>query len=69
MTDLARADEIASGLCQAYQSEGLAAFVIRTTESGDVRLIGLQLPPEVVANMLRIAADAYERDVATVVRN
>lgn len=69
MNDLGRADEIASGLCQAYQCEGLAAFVIRTTETGDVRLIGLQLPPEVVSNMLRVAADAYERDVSAVVRN
>lgn len=69
MSDLARADDIAVGLCQAYQSVGLAGFVIQTTDTGDVRLIGLQLPPEVVANMLRIAADAYERDVSAVVRN
>ena len=69
MADLARADDIAVGLCQAYQSVGLAGFVIRTTDTGDVRLIGLQLPPEVVSKMLRIAADAYERDVAAVVRN
>lgn len=69
MTDLDHADEIAVGLCQAYQAEGLAGFVIRTTDAGDVRLIGLQLPPEVVAQMLRTAADAYERDVCAVVRN
>lgn len=54
---------------QACQDEGIAGFCIRTTESGDIRLIGLSLPPKMVARMLRIAADAYEEQVPAEVLN
>lgn len=44
---------------QACQDEGIAGFCIRTTEDGGVRLIGLSLPPKLVADMLHAAADGY----------
>lgn len=53
-------DERAVDLCRDYQQAGVAAFVIRTTDSGDTRVIGLQLPGRMVAKMLRAAATAYE---------
>lgn len=53
-------DDRAIDLCADYQTEGSAAFVIRTMESGDCRVIGLQLPASLVARMLRAAADMYE---------
>jgi hypothetical protein len=56
--------EAASDLCQWAQREGLAAFVIHTLESGNVRFIGPQLPPALVARMLRAAADGYEAQVS-----
>ena len=45
------------------QEEGVALFVIHTTETGGVRYIGPQLPTALVAKMLRDAADGYEAQV------
>jgi hypothetical protein len=56
-------DDRAIDLCSDYQHEGSAAFVIRTLESGDCRVIGLQLPASMVAQMLRAAADMYEQNM------
>lgn len=57
-------DDRAMDLCADYQSAGSAAFVIRTLESGDCRIIGLSLPAIMVAKMLRTAADVYEQNTA-----
>ena len=57
-------DSAAADLCAWAQKEGMAAFVLRTTDSGDVRLVGLRLPPEMVAKMLRAAASEYEAQVS-----
>ncbi len=54
------ATEWARDLCKLLQAEGCAGFVIHTTESGNVRYIGPNLPGSVVATMLRAAADGYE---------
>ena len=54
----------ASDLCAWGQEEGFAAFVLHTTEAGNVRIIGPQLPPSLVVQMLRAAADSYEAQVA-----
>jgi hypothetical protein len=48
---------------QACQDEGSAGFCIRTLDDGSVRLIGLSLPPKLVARMLRSAANGYEAQV------
>lgn len=56
-------DDRAIDLCADYQHEGSAAFVIRTMENGDTRIIGLSLPPSLVAQMLRTAADIYEQNM------
>lgn len=69
MSDETQADEVAVGLCRAYQALEIAAFVVRTNGLDSVRMIGLQLPPEAVARMLRSAADEYERAVGPVVMN
>jgi hypothetical protein len=56
-------DSAAMSLCDSFQSLGIPAFVIRTTEDGGVRFIGPQLPTALVARMLRSAADGYEAQV------
>lgn len=61
MNDL---DDIGVAFAQACQEQGIAGFAVRTLEDGDVRLIGLTLPPKMVARMLRTAAEAYEAQVA-----
>lgn len=66
MSDL---DEQAIEWAQACQDVGSAGFCIRTLDDGSVRLIGLSLPPKMVARMLRIAADAYEEQVPAEVLN
>lgn len=48
----------AIGLCREAQGEGVPAFVIHTLENGNIRLIGVELPPDLVAQMLRSAAEA-----------
>jgi hypothetical protein len=45
------------------QEEGVAVFVIHTTEKGNVRLIGPKLPPSLLARMLRQAAFGVERQI------
>ena len=45
------------------QQEGVAMFVIHSTDDGNVRFIGPQLPASLVAEMLRNAADGYEAQV------
>lgn len=62
-------DQLAIDLCQSYQGEGIASFVIRTTEDNKLRVIGLQLPPDVVARMLHSAADVYLASAPELVRN
>jgi hypothetical protein len=52
-----------SDLAAWGQAEGVAMFVIHTTEEGGVRYIGPQLPSALVAQMLRTAADGYEAQV------
>lgn len=55
--------DAAVDLCAWAQREGFAAFVIHTLENGNVRFAGPQLPPKLVARMLRAAADGYEAQV------
>lgn len=57
-------DDRAIDLCADYRHEGSAAFVIRTMENGDTRIIGLSLPPSLVAQMLRTAADIYDQSMS-----
>jgi hypothetical protein len=54
-------DEASVKLVRLYQEDGSVAFLIRTTDEGHVRVIGLSLPKHAVAQMLRSAADEYER--------
>lgn len=56
-------DQSAADLCAWAQEEGNAAFVIRTTDGGNVRLVGPQLPGALVARMLRTAADGVEEQM------
>ena len=56
-------DEIGMAFAQACHEQGFAGFSLRTTDEGDVRMVGLSLPPSLVAYMLRAAADAYEEQV------
>ena len=56
-------DEQGIEWAQACQDVGSAGFCIRTMDDGSVRLIGLSLPPKMVARMLRAAADGYEAQV------
>jgi len=46
-------------LCGQYANEGMAAFLIRTTEDGNCRIIGPQFDPQTIAKMLRTAAQVY----------
>jgi hypothetical protein len=52
--------DAASDLCAWGQEEGVAVFVIHTTDSGNVRYIGPKLPTDLVVKMLRTAATGYE---------
>lgn len=61
MTD--RLDGIAQLFAEECAELGLAGFSIRSTMDGSVRLVGMQLPTNLVASMLRQAADGYERQV------
>src|SRR5690606_42087723 len=56
-------DEMGMDWVDACQQADSVGFCIRTTEDGSVRLLGLQLPPSLVANMLRTAAHGYEEEV------
>lgn len=56
--------ESAFDLVRQAQDQGMAAFVLHTLESGDVRLISLSLPRGMVVRMLRDAADGYEKQAA-----
>jgi hypothetical protein len=69
MTELEQADEIAGKICRMYSQLGSAAFVIRTTSSGDIRVVGQYLPPAAVAKMLHSAADAYLKQSPDVTHN
>ncbi len=60
MVDL---DELATEYADECARQGHAGFCIRTNEDGSVRLVGLRLPPSLVANMLRTAAHGYEEQV------
>ena len=57
-------DRAAADLCAWAQEEGFAGFAIRTNEDGSVRFVGPRLPANLVAKMLRSAADGYEAQVA-----
>lgn len=61
--------ERAIDLVREAQEAGFAAFMVHTMESGDVRLVGLSLPANVVASMFRAAADQYEAQIAPDVVN
>lgn len=70
MSGLSQADEIAIGLAELYQHEGVIGIVIRSIPGAErVRVIGMQLPPEAVAKMLHSAADAYLAQAPELVRN
>lgn len=56
-------DAAAADLCGKAQVDGIPAFFLRTTDEGDVRIVGPRLPRELVARMLRAAADGYEAQV------
>lgn len=58
-------DSAAANLCTQAQADGVAAFFLRTTDCGDVRIVGPRLPRDLVAKMLRAAADGYEAHVGT----
>lgn len=53
-------DAMGKTFAQGCASVGAVGFAIRLLDSGDVRVIGMSLPPHVVGEMLRDAADAYE---------
>ena len=59
MTPLQVIDERQADLCGQYANEGMAAFLIRTTEDGNCRIIGPQFDPQTIAKMLRTAAQVY----------
>jgi hypothetical protein len=59
VTELEQADEDDGTICKMYATLGSAAFIIRTTESGDVRVVSQYPPPAAVAKILHSAADAY----------
>jgi hypothetical protein len=69
VTKLDRIDEQAASLSRDYAKHGSAAFQIRTTESGDIRVIGMSLPAESVAKMLHAAADAYLAQAPSLTRH
>jgi len=58
-----RIDELGRLFAEECQEADLVGFAIRTTAEGNVRFIGLSLPPALVAQLLRTAADAYEQQV------
>jgi hypothetical protein len=60
MSDEELVDAMGMTFAQGCASVGAVGFAIRLLDSGDVRVIGMSLPPHVVAEMLRDAADAYE---------
>lgn len=60
MTETEQADEVAGNVCRMYAKLDSVAMVIRTTDSGNVRIISPLLPRKTVAALLRYAADAYE---------
>lgn len=53
----------AADLAAWGQEEGVATFVIHTTESGNVRLIGPRIPASLLARMLRQAAYGVEQQM------
>ena len=53
----------AADLAAWGQEEGVATFVIHTTEEGSVRYIGPALPASLVARMLRQAAYGCEQQM------
>lgn len=69
MTPLQLIDERQAELCGDYARAGVAAFLIRTTEDGNCRIIGPQLNPESIARMLRTAAQVYLDQVPPVKTN
>ena len=56
--------ERAFELVREAQGQEIAAFMLHTLPDGDVRVVGLELPPARVARMLRSAARGYEAQVA-----
>lgn len=60
LDDLTRLDRQAALVAAGYTIEGMPAFMLRTTQEGNVRIIGPRLPRELVCRMLRSAATAYE---------
>ena len=60
MSDEELVDAMGMTFAQGCAAVGRVGFAIRLLDSGDVRVIGMSLPPHVVAEMLRDAADAYE---------
>lgn len=62
-------DEAAADLCADGLADGEMLFVIHLTDSGDVRYIGPSYPPELVARMLRTAAEAYVEQIPPVKLN
>lgn len=57
-------DEAGIAFARLCGEHGVPGFCICVTEDGNTRLIGLDLPRDLVARMLRDAADAYEAQVA-----
>lgn len=61
--------ERAFELVREAQGEDVAAFMLHTLPGGDVRVVGLELPPALVTKMLRSAANGYEAQVTAPTMN
>ena len=60
LSDEELVDAMGMTFAQGCAAVGRVGFAIRLLDSGDVRVIGMSLPPHVVGKVLRDAADAYE---------
>lgn len=60
MTVYDDAVESAMDFCREQQASGVAAFVLVLTDENRVKLACMQLPPNLIAQMLRDAAGGVE---------
>jgi hypothetical protein len=64
MTPEQLVDEQQAVLCREYGELGSAAIPIRTMADGNYRIIGPELEPQRIADMLRSAATVYLEQAA-----
>jgi len=61
--------ERAFELIREAQAQGVAAFLFHTLPEGDVRFIGLELPPDLIVRTLRQTATNYEAQISAPTMN